>query len=357
MVFLQPRITSGQPIMCPESGATGGIFFENDTRWLTVTDQSDDDYSAAVRFYRVSPTGSSPRKRERWPFPVNGDRCFSREYALGISIYTPNDTDATTLLRDQRPYTGWTYLFRGVSAHDFDQPGFVKSVQSFELYVGIVGPGAGGEDFQNTVHRVANVQRSNGYIRKAEGWHNQLKNEPGIMVGYRRRNRVVYKPMHKEAATDASFDGGLSWLDANVGLAGQLGNVFTHAEGLTGLRIGLNISNDIGPVERLESVPPPARSNTTSLSAPIKRPCCEVYGFVQLRGRLVGRNMSLDGNLFRDPIHRVDKKPIFGEIEGGAVVRLGRAQVTWRTVVRGAEFELQNRLQKFGSLTLAYRGY
>jgi hypothetical protein len=137
--------------------------------------------------------------------------------------------------------------------------------------------------------------------------------------------------------------------------------VFTHAEGLTGLRIGFNISNDIGPVERIESIPPVVLSTIRSLSGPVGQPIgqpdWEVYGFVQLRGRSVGRNISLDGNLFRDTPHRVDKKPIFGEIEGGAVVRLWRAQVTWRTVVRGAEFELQNRLQKFGSLTVVYRGF
>jgi lipid A 3-O-deacylase len=323
---------------CPLKGATTGIFAENDARWLTVADESDDDYSAAMRVYRMSPTGSSPRKRARWPFPEANNRCFSREYAVGISIYTPNDIRATTLLRDQRPYTGWTYLFRGVSAHDFDEHGYATSVQSFEVHFGIVGPGAGGEEFQNTIHRAIR-------IGTAEGWHNQLKNEPGIMVGYRRRNLIKKIPKRDP--------NNLRWLDANAGWAGQFGNVLTYAEGLTGLRIGLNISNDIGAIERIQQVPPAVSRSDTSSSGSNQRPRCEVYGFVEVRGRWVGRNISLDGNLFRDTPHRVDKKPFFGEIEGGAVVRLWRAQVTWRTVVRGAEFDLQNRLQKYGSLTLA----
>jgi lipid A 3-O-deacylase len=339
ILFVQPRITSGQTINCVLKGATTGIFFENDARWVTVADRSDDDYSAGTRFYRISPTGRSPRKRERWPFRQASNRCFSREYAIGISIYTPNEIDKTERLPDQRPYTGWTYLFRGVSAHDFDRDGFATSIQSFEVHFGIVGPGAGGEQFQNTIHRIA-------HIGQAKGWHNQLKNEPGIIVGYRRQNLIAKIPQR-----DDSNNSGLRWLDANVGWAGEFGNVLTYAEGLTGLRIGLNISNDIGPVQRIDQLP---RERDSVL---IKQPRCEVYGFVEVRGRWVGRNISLDGNLFRDTPQKMDKKPIFGEIEGGAVVRLWRAQATWRTVVRGAEFDLQNRLQKYGSLTLAYRAF
>jgi hypothetical protein len=340
-----PATAQPQPIKCPAVGVSTGFFFENDTRWLTRTSQSDDDYTAAFRLYRVSPIGGSPSAARRFPFRPRDRRCFSVELAWGASIYTPNNTDATTLLIDQRPYTGWQYLSRGVSAYDVDANEIVQTVQTFEVHLGIVGPGAGGEDIQNNFHRVTGVERPNGYIRKAEGWHNQLKNEPGFTLGYRRRD------LFAKAGTT------VRWFDANVGGAGVFGNVFTHAEALLGTRVGYNLSNDIGPIERIQAAPPMMAADGEIRTTRPSRRNWEVYGFVQLRGRLVGRNISLDGNLFRDTPHSVDKHRTFAEIEGGGVLRYRPLRVTWRTVARSAESPLLNRTQKFGSLTVSWQTF
>jgi hypothetical protein len=332
-------------LICPERGRIIGFYFENDTRWLTRTGQSDDDYSASFRLYGDRPVGQlagAPWYRRLW-FPAKADRCFSREIGFGSSIYTPNDTQATVLLRDQRPYAAWTYAYYTVAAHDFDVHDQTRRIQNLEFYVGIIGPGAGGEFIQNGFHRITKVERPDGYIRNSEGWHNQIKNEPALMAIYRQRRRLK-SWLDREQAK--------KWGDTAAVVSGAAGNVFTHAEGGLMLRLGYNIGNDLGPVERITSVQPAVLSAS---SRPVAPGNFEIYGFAQGGGRLVAHNFSLDGNLLRDTPHQVTSKPAFAEIEAGAVVRIHWFRVTWRTVVRTAEFEEQDRLQKFGSLSVSVR--
>jgi lipid A 3-O-deacylase len=333
---------AAQPLLCPEQGHLVGFYFENDTRWLTRTNQSDDDYTAAFRLYRDQPVGAlsqTPWYTRLW-FRPGANRCFAREIGFGSSIYTPTDTQSTVLLTDQRPYAGWTYGYYGVAAHDFDKRTRPRRMQSLEIYLGVLGPGAGGKFIQNTFHRITLVERADGYIRVSEGWHNQIKNEPALLGIYRQRRRL----------TSWERDG-RKWGDTALTFNGALGNVFTHAEGGLMLRLGYNIANDLGPVERITSVMKAAAPDRES--GPVPEGRFEIYGFVQGGGRLVGHNFSLDGNLFRETPHHVTKKHGFGEVEAGAVVRVDWFRVTWRTVVRSAEFDEQDRTQKFGSLTVS----
>ncbi len=97
--------------------------------------------------------------------------------AFGQSIFTPEDTSATTLVRNDRPYAGW--LYGGISMHAETKRQkrslFTDTLDTLELDFGIVGPYALGRQVQNGVHELINVAKSNG-------WGNQLDNEPGIML-------------------------------------------------------------------------------------------------------------------------------------------------------------------------------
>ena len=50
-----------------------------------------------------------------------GDKIVQRRgYAIGQSIFTPEDVRSTTLVTGDRPYAGW--LYAGFSAHKFENP-------------------------------------------------------------------------------------------------------------------------------------------------------------------------------------------------------------------------------------------
>src|SRR3546814_10706131 len=97
-------------------------------------------------------------------------------------MYTPEDTAARDLLVDDRPYAGWLYGAISVHAETrADAPGTEPdTLDTVELQLGMVGPYAFGEEVQNAFHRLIDVA-------EAQGWDNQLDNEPGVMlIGERR---------------------------------------------------------------------------------------------------------------------------------------------------------------------------
>ena len=97
-------------------------------------------------------------------------------YSLGQSIYTPDDISVKTLVPDDRPYAGWLYVGIGLVSVSGDQ------LDNLELDLGVVGPHSYAEDVQKTWHGWFGFQRP-------QGWDNQLRDEPGILLTYERKWR------------------------------------------------------------------------------------------------------------------------------------------------------------------------
>jgi hypothetical protein len=83
-------------------------------------------------------------------------------------------------------------------------------------------------------------------------------------------------------------------------------------------------------------------------------PLWGAYLFASADGRVVGRNIFLDGNTFQDS-HHVDKEPFVADLRAGLVVILKRLELTaafnWRT----PEFEIQTSRDAFSSATVRYK--
>ena len=97
---------------------------------------------------------------------------------------------------------------------------------------------------------------------------------------------------------------------------GALGNVFVYANAGAEVRAGWNLPGDFGT----SYIRPGGNSNTpTTVHDPRvghTRPY-GLYVFAAVTGRLVGRDIFLDGNTFTDS-HDVDKKAAVGDfIVGG----------------------------------------
>jgi hypothetical protein len=243
--------------------------------------------------------------------------------SLGQNIYTPEDTAATAYQPDDRPYAAW--LYGGVALHVLHpvEPGRSARLDIFELNLGLVGPSALGEDVQNGFHDLIDVA-------EARGWDNQLRDEPGINLIYERR--------HRFSTAHARDDWGGDFIP-RAGFC--LGNVFTYANAGAEVRYGYKLPADFG-----SSLIRPSGD-----SAPDKvRPGWGVFLFGAFDARAVARDITLDGNTFKDG-PSVDKNPFVADFYGGIGVSSPWIQLRYAQVVRTKEFKGQRDSQVFGSLS------
>jgi len=309
------------------------FYFENDL--FTDTDRY---YTNGVKFSWVSPdlTEFLDAKLPAWMYSIYKDMPYIHEpgthknvaLSFGQNIYTPEDYSVTELVEDDRPYAGWLYFGLGFHAKREHRQ------DTIEIQAGLVGPWALGEEAQNTVHQVRNFP-------KALGWDNQLHNEPIINVTYERRYRTGIHELFGDVGVDMIGNGLVT-----------LGNGYTGASaGLEG-RFGYNLPLDFGSTQIR------AGGETNVVAPGFDRPQYGKYGllfFASVEGHGVLRDITLDGNTFRDS-HRVDKEPWVAEWVLGAKLRLDHWKFVIARVERTEQFKLQEGTHVYGSITasLAY---
>jgi lipid A 3-O-deacylase len=258
------------------------------------------------------------------------------DYKLGLSVgqnlYTPSDISTRVPLPGDRPYAAWLYL--GSAFQMYSPPRTLsKGVRSIarldviEITLGVVGPAALGRQVQNNVHDLFDVA-------PARGWHHQLRNEPGLNVVYERRYRL---------STDITR-GHSGWgADLIPHFGVSLGNVFTYATTGAEARLGYHLPADFGA----NLIRP------TGDSGALRRPPFNAYLFAAVDGRAVARDVTLDGNTWRDS-PSVDKKTWVADLRGGLAAGTRHWQLTYTQVVRTREFQGQEKNSVFGSLSLSY---
>lgn len=253
--------------------------------------------------------------------------------AFGQSMFTPENKTTTDLVSDDRPYAGW--LYGAISVHAETRApvpagasgaGVGSSVlDTVELNLGIVGPWSFARQTQNEFHDLIGVARANG-------WGNQLDNEPGIMLIGERR----WRPQPRRV-----FD---LELDAVPYVGGSLGNVMTFASAGAILRVGQGLDVDYGP--------PLIRPSLSGLAAVEERSGLAWYAFAggQIRG--VARDIFLDGNTFSDS-HSVDKRHFIGDFQFGIAAVFDGWRIALTQIYRTREFDGQDRPDRFGALSLS----
>ena len=243
-------------------------------------------------------------------------------YAFGQSVFTPDDTKTDNPPADARPYAGWLYLSSGIgikSGRQLDQLG---------LTIGVIGRASLADQSQKWMHRLLRVNHP-------EGWDTQLGNELGIIVNGQRAWRGVL---------EADFSS--SMLDVSPFVGAAAGNVFTHASGGWIIRYGQRLPDDFGP-PRID----PASPGSASLSP---KNGIGWYVFAGLEGRLVLRNLFLDGNTFRDS-RSVDKRYLVGDLQFGLVVDWLNVRLAYTHIIRSREFETQDNADQFGAFSVMWK--
>jgi len=258
-----------------------------------------------------------------WMDPERVDWRYKVGSALGHNIYTPVNTDTAALQPDDRPYAGWLYGSILLHAQVDNQ------LRLVELSLGVVGPSALGRQVQNAWHDVINVPH-------AEGWANQLHDEPGLQLSWERRYR----------AWQWKTDPGLV-PDVDVVLRHRvtLGNIATHAAGGFVVRVGWRSPADFGP-----DLIRPGGGNIANDDQP---ECFGGYFYASAETRLVARDIFLDGNTWRAS-PSVDKRPVVADLSLGFVLHWPRFQIAYTQNYRTKEFYGQPHRDVFGSVGFSF---
>jgi hypothetical protein len=307
--------------------------FQVENDFFAQITNTDRHYTNGVRLSRVSRPGEVPG----WlgalaAVPSNfgpGGKPYSQRWAvsLGHSMFTPDDTDAVALVPDDRPYAAWLYL--GFSVHSIYQGATGAARQDvFSVEAGIVGPSALGKQFQNTYHDLIGVDLS-------YGWDNQLKDEPGLKLGFIRKWRT--------AQSDISADGRYE-SDVIPHVAVTLGNIATDAR-IGGLvRFGENLQDDFGPPRIRPGLPGSETFGPTG--------ALDWYMSAGAELRAVAHDIFLDGNTWKDS-HSVDREPLVYDLQTGFALLFDRFRLTYTHVFASPEFKRQRQWDQYGALTLS----
>ncbi len=187
-------------------------------------------------------------------------------------------------------------------------------LENLEIDLGVVGPLALGDPVQQTWHHIIGDTT-------AKGWGYQLHDEPGAMISY---ERLWRRPLLGEGGRG---------VDVVPQIGATVGNVMTYGDVGAQLRIGKGLLADYGPV-RVR----PALSGTDHFDGDKLDGGSGYYLFIGAQGRVVGRNIFLDGNTFRASRH-VPKKTYVADLQAGL-------SVLWSTTLR-LDFSIVRRAQEF----------
>ncbi len=297
---------------------------------------ADRHYTNGIRLSWVSPSPKDMDDRFNWVrerlqlIGLNNNADTRLGLAVAQEMYTPADRRRTDLILDDRPYAGWLYVAMSLHSNTaVDAFGFEEMLDSLELDLGIVGPHAYAQEVQDYVHDLRLFERF-------DGWRNQLKDEPGILLMYERKWRAG---PHKAFPSVLNFD-----VVPHIG--GSIGNVLTHVNVGGAVRYGYNIPKDFGPPNLIKGM--------RTLDAGRPDGGWSIYGFAGAEGRYVAHNIFLDGNTWRDS-HGVDRRPFVTDLTYGVAYEAGRIKIAYTEVLRSREFEGQGDNARFGSISVSWR--
>lgn len=310
----------------PDDKGVLSITLENDS----LSSGADRNYTSGIRLGYVSPA-------ERVPDWLQNTGSFTRAlsnsepdfwgFAIGHSIFTPEDIEANPAPPDQHPYAGWLYMQISVGAEeDRARP---RYLDTYELELGITGPSAMGEEAQRGIHQWLGAP-------DPQGWDSQLNDEVAFAVSFDRRWRAL--------RLFGDYFGGLE-ADLTPSAGVTLGTLRTEAHAGVAARIGQRIDSDYGPPRVRPSLAGVEHFRGGGLSWSI---------FAGVQGRAVAHNLFLDGNTYEDSAS-VDRNPYVADFQTGFSISAGAVRLAYTYVWRTEEFETQPTRQDFGALALSVR--
>jgi hypothetical protein len=288
-------------------------------------------YTSGLKVGRISPTVDgfqdprlTPRlralnRRLAWLQPRGFDE-YNVSLSIGQEMFTPQNWELSEVDPLDRPYAG--VLAAGITYNGRN----AQTMRSTTLNVGLVGPSSGAGQWQELLHEI------NG-SREFRGWEHQINDEPVF--------RVLHQRARKWDLVDAA-----RMSDAIVHYGGSIGNLTTFANAGVELRFGRALPDNFGSAPAL-----PGLENTapTRMAEFEQRP--SMHGYVALDARYVLRDITLDGNTFRDSAS-IAREDIVVDFGIGFALYWQGWKVTFARYLRTKEFEGQKSDTALGSLTV-----
>lgn len=297
------------------------LYFENDLFF-----QTDNKYTSGVKFSSVYYVPQVDSAFMKIPFLYDSKDTHFISLGLAQQIYTPNDTIATQVVVNERPYAGWLYFEYGI--HQSSE----EELDSLTLQVGIVGKASLGEAAQTAVHEWRDIPVPNG-------WDNQLKNELGINLIYQHKWRYIPQKVYTVSSNFIPF------------VEGTLGNVRTEAKAGMLMRFGWHPISDFG-----SSSIDVGGENGIPIRTNCLCPKYEPWSFtfnLTLAAKAVARNIFLDGNTFVES-HSVAKEPLVGYTSLGLSARYHHFAFDYMLTDFTKQYKKEDKDQKYGSLLFSY---
>lgn len=241
---------------------------------------------------------------------------------LGQSIFTPQDTQATTVIPNERPYAGWLYAGFSIVYNTDDH------IDTLSMTAGTIGPDAKGEQAQNGFHDLINSEES-------LGWDNQLDNQLGGYIIAERKWRALAQTKIMRLGVD---------IMPHIGVS--LGNIEMYANTGFTVRMGNDLDNDFGP--------PRIRPALPGSGYFVPHDYLAWYLFAGVDGRYIERNIFLEGDRNGVPVD-LDVKEWVGDVQAGLVITFSSFRLAYTYVARTREYAEQVEPDKFGSLGLTMR--
>jgi lipid A 3-O-deacylase len=256
----------------------------------------------------------------------NKDHYIAFSYAN--QMYTPQDVDRAELIKDDRPYAGWSYIELGLHQATSTQ------LSSLTTQLGVIGPASKMQELQDSFHDWIDV-------RHAEGWDHQLHNEITVQLNYMHKWRYQYQDIFGLNSVLIPYSG------INVG------NVSLRASGGALYRIGFYIPNDFGINSMNEGSFPsiPTREYNTLQSS-------WSFYFNFLSGvNLIARDIFTDGNTFKDS-HSVERYPYNAYVGAGVSIRYQKFTLNYTHQYYSKDYKLRGEYEKYlgyGLVLLEYQ--
>jgi len=262
---------------------------------------------------------------DKFPFYLSGEHAHAVNHTLGQKIFTPSNTKATEPVKDDRPYAGYLYYTITMLSR-INRTKYFDDGNMLGFTLGVVGPSSGAEETQKSYHDALGID-------SPKGWDNQLKNEPALGISYSRIWSIVL-PMPK------GYEFGVT-----PHITGVLGNVYTYGAGGVMFRLGTHLKGDLSPPNISPGFPGASFFDTSRET--------NWYIFAGHESRIMGRNIFLDGNTFRDGPH-VDKELIVGDYQFGFAIHINRIRFAISHMLRTKEYTTQKDETQYGEINISF---
>jgi hypothetical protein len=309
-----------------------GIFsfsMDNDTYY-----DQDSNYTAGGRISWLSneidinsKEGFYPKLLRAFSFlPAIGSDDYTHQvgFSLGLGLSTASDIEDPDPPETERPYAGIWFFNTTLNAYT------EKSLQTWTLTLGWMGPSTHGEDTQNWIHKQVGSP-------EAQGWDEQLEDEPILNVWYRFKHRLLRNHFTK------AFD-----YDIIGGIGGGLGNFYTGASINSVFRIGYNLPMNFGPTaDNLTD------DDRNAVLANPPRDKFYIYVYAGVGGMAMAQYLTLDGNTFEDS-HSIEKENLVGIWVNGLSLGYKRFAFTMRHAYSTDLHKEQHGSYEFASTTISW---